>query len=222
MANFIGRNKKKEQEKNADRVLSYREQLRDEYRQKRRALEVDDMIKRSVDITNNFLKFWMFHKKMIHCFLPIHRLKEIDTIPLIKRLQQNNQICIPVSNFNSKIMTAKLLTEHTQFQDNQYGIPEPVTGEDVSVEDIDVVIVPLLVVDQHGNRLGYGKGFYDRFLAECKPGTMFIGLSMFGIHEDLKEVSPHDVPLHYVVTPEGIQKTEHGKELEKRLNSKSE
>jgi len=52
-----------------------------------------------------------------------------------------------------------LLTDHTQFQDNAIGIPEPINGEEIQSEKIDVVIVPLLAVDQHGNRLGYGKGF---------------------------------------------------------------
>lgn len=205
----------KDKIKKAEKVLSYRDQIREDYRSKRRQLSVDECLERAVDITNNFLRNWMFHNKLIHCFLPIHRLKEIDTVPLIKKLQQSNQVCIPISNFNSNTMTAKILTETTQFQDNASGIPEPVTGEDAAIEDIDVVIVPLLAVDQYGNRLGYGKGFYDRFLTDCKPGTLFIGLSMFGIHEDFKEVAPHDVPLHYVVTPKGILTTGHGKRLEK-------
>jgi len=139
--------------------------------------------------------------------LPIHRLREVDTIPLLKRLRQNNRVCIPVSNFDKNNMTHKILDEHTQFQDNAYGIPEPITGKDVDVKDIQVVIVPLLAVDQHGNRLGYGKGFYDRFLAECSPNTLFIGVTMFDIHDDLKEVDEYDVPLHYVVTPKGILQT---------------
>lgn len=219
MANFIGRNRK-DKEVEEEKELNGREKIREEYRRKRRDLSVDDCLQFSVDITNNFLGYWMFHNKLIHCYLPIHRMKEIDTIPLIKKLQMNNEICIPVSNFNSNTMTARMLNEHTQFQDNTYGIPEPVTGNDANVEDIDVVIVPLLAVDQHGNRLGYGKGFYDRFLASCRPDTLFIGLSGFGIHEDFEEVDEYDVPLHYVVTPKGILKTVHGKRLEKERENK--
>lgn len=183
-----------------------REEIRNHYRALRKEFTPEQCIYYSQQVANNFLRNWSFKNKTIHCFLPIHRLKEIDTIPLVKRLKQNNTVCIPVSNFDKNNMTHKILDEHTQFQDNAYGIAEPVSGVDVDVKDIDVVIVPLLAVDQHGNRLGYGKGFYDRFLAECSPGTLFIGLTMFDIHDDL-EPNEYDIPLHYVVTPKGILQT---------------
>lgn len=192
-----------------------REEIRELYREKRRELSIDECVRRSVDITNNLLRYWMFNNKLIHCFLPIHRLKEVDTLPLIKKLRERNKVCIPVSNFKANEMKHILLTDHTQFQDNAIGIPEPVNGEEIQSEEIDIVIVPLLAVDQHGNRLGYGKGFYDRFLANCKPSALFIGVTMFGIHDDFEEIDPFDVPLHYVVTSEGILKTVHGKRLEK-------
>lgn len=192
-----------------------REEIREIYRAKRKELSVDECLEASVDITNNLLRHWMFHNKLIHCFMPIHRLKEVDTLPLIKKLRERNRICIPVSNFKANEMRHILLTEHTQFQDNAVGIPEPVNGDPVEPEEIDVVIVPLLAVDQHGNRLGYGKGFYDRFLAQCKPTAIFIGLNMFDIHEDFTDIDEYDVPLHYVVTPKGILKTVHAKRLEK-------
>ncbi len=184
-----------------------RDEIRNHYRELRKELTPEQCIYYSQQIINNFLRNWSFNHKLIHCFLPIHRLKEVDTIPLVKRLKQNNRVCIPVSNFDKNNMTHKILDETTQFQDNAYGIPEPVSGVDVDVKDIQVVIVPLLAVDQHGNRLGYGKGFYDRFLAECSPETVFIGLTMFDIHEDLTEVDEYDIPLHYVVTPKGILQT---------------
>ncbi|PKR80589.1 5-formyltetrahydrofolate cyclo-ligase [Brumimicrobium salinarum] len=186
-----------------------KDEIRNHYRALRKELSPEQCIYYSQQITNNFLRAWNFNNQLIHCFLPIHRLKEVDTVPLIKRLKRNNKICIPVSNFDKNNMTHKLLNEHTQFQDNAYGIPEPVSGEDVNVEDIQVVIIPLLAADQHGNRLGYGKGFYDRFLTQCSPDTVLIGLTMFDIHEDLEDMGAHDVPLHYVVTPKGIIKTEH-------------
>lgn len=190
-----------------------REEIRNHYRELRKALTPEQCIYYSQQISNHFLRYWTFNDQLIHCFLPIHRLKEVDTVPLIKRFKRNNDVCIPVSNFDKNNMTHKLLDEHTQFQDNAYGIPEPVSGEDVDVKDIQVVIVPLLAVDQHGNRLGYGKGFYDRFLAQCSPSTLFIGLSMFDVHEDFQDISSHDVPLHYIVTPQGVIKTKHAPDI---------
>lgn len=212
------RDKSKEEPKSEAQIR--RDELREFYKDKRKALTVDECVKLSHKITNNFLNYWMFHNKLIDCFLPIHRMREVETRPLIDRLKRSNTVCVPVSNFDSKSMEHTIVDEHIQFQENSLGIPEPVYGTNAKVEDIQVVIVPLLAVDQHGNRLGYGKGFYDRFLAECSPKTMFIGLTMFDIHEDLEDVQPHDIPLHYVVNPSGILKTKHAFELEKETESK--
>lgn len=185
-----------------------RDKIRNEYREKRRELNAEQCIYYSEQITKNFLSNWHFKDQLIHCFLPIHRLKEVETNPLIEVLRQNNQICIPMSNFTKEIMEHKLLTKHTIFQENSYGILEPMNGKIVKPEEIDVVIVPLLAVDEKGNRLGYGKGFYDRFLVNCKPNSIFIGLTMFDILEDLGEMDKHDIPIHFVVTPQGVLRTE--------------
>jgi 5-formyltetrahydrofolate cyclo-ligase len=74
-------------------------------------------------------------------------------------------------------MTHFLLTDNTKIKKNEYNIPEPVDGLEVPAIKIDVVFIPLLAYDKKGNRVGYGKGFYDKFLAECKPETIKIGLS---------------------------------------------
>jgi 5-formyltetrahydrofolate cyclo-ligase len=64
--------------------------------------------------------------------------------------------------------------------------------------------VPLLAYDKHGNRVGYGKGFYDNFLSKCKPETIKIGLSFFPPEDKIDDVSENDVNLDFCVTPEGI------------------
>ena len=66
------------------------------------------------------------------------------------------------------------------------------------------MFVPLLAFDTKGNRIGYGKGFYDRFLADCKPETIKIGLSFFEAEKDFNDVSKDDVQLDYCVTPEEL------------------
>ena len=83
------------------------------------------------------------------------------------------------------------------------GIPEPVSGIAILPEILDVVFVPLLAYDEKGHRIGYGKGFYDRFLKKCRPDTIFVGLSFFGPEPQI-DFEATDVPLHYCVTPEGI------------------
>jgi 5-formyltetrahydrofolate cyclo-ligase len=67
-----------------------------------------------------------------------------------------------------------------------------------------VVFVPLLAFDKKGHRVGYGKGFYDRFLSDCKPETIKIGLSFFEAEESISAILPSDIRLDFCVTPTEI------------------
>ena len=69
-----------------------------------------------------------------------------------------------------------------------------------------VVFIPLLAFDQKGNRVGYGKGFYDKFLEQCKPKTVKIGLSFFSTEEEISDIYKNDISLDYCVTPQTIYK----------------
>ena len=97
-----------------------------------------------------------------------------------------------------------LLTENTKIKKNEFNIPEPLDGIEIPSNKIDVVFVPLLAFDKNGNRIGYGKGFYDSFLNECKTDVVKIGLSFFGAEERINEVFKTDIPLDFCVTPNEI------------------
>jgi 5-formyltetrahydrofolate cyclo-ligase len=96
------------------------------------------------------------------------------------------------------------LTDNTRIKKNAYNIPEPVDGIEVPSHKIDVVFVPLLAFDKKGHRVGYGKGFYDKFLSECKPDVIKIGLSFFDPEELITDVFEGDVKLDYCVTPNEV------------------
>ncbi len=118
----------------------------------------------------------------VHLFLPMLRMKEPDTYLLINYLKkQHPQIkrVYPKANFQQKTLTHFLDDEALIIAENKYGIPEPISGTKNYIDKNSIVIVPLLAFDLQGNRLGYGGGFYDRFLANCEAGTQFIGLSFF-------------------------------------------
>jgi 5-formyltetrahydrofolate cyclo-ligase len=100
-------------------------------------------------------------------------------------------------------MTSILLTDATKIEVNRFGIPEPVEGIEVSPTSIDVIFVPLLAFDKAGNRLGYGKGFYDIFLKQCPASVLKVGLSLFPA-EDAIPAETHDQPLDYCITPSKI------------------
>ena len=103
-------------------------------------------------------------------------------------------------------MTHFLLTDNTKIKKNEYNIPEPVDGIEVPAKKIEVVFIPLLAYDKLGNRVGYGKGFYDKFLSECQPETIKIGLSFFEPEEQITDVFETDVKLDYCVTPNAVFK----------------
>ena len=73
-----------------------------------------------------------------------------------------------------------LLTDNTLIKKNKWNVPEPVDGFEIDANKIDVVFIPLLAFDDQGHRVGYGKGYYDAFLASCKPDVIKVGLSFFG------------------------------------------
>jgi 5-formyltetrahydrofolate cyclo-ligase len=88
-----------------------------------------------------------------------------------------------------------------QLEKNGWGISEPKQGVPTPSEKIDLVIVPLLAFDKQGHRVGYGKGFYDRFLKECRPDCQKVGLSMFDPENQSIETNEHDVLLSLCITP---------------------
>ena len=94
----------------------------------------------------------------------------------------------------------------TVFAENRWGIREPVAGRTVDPSDIDIVIVPLLCFDTRGFRVGYGKGYYDRFLAKCRPDCLKAGVSLFPPIAAIDDVNRFDVKLDICVTPEATVK----------------
>jgi 5-formyltetrahydrofolate cyclo-ligase len=183
----------------------FKKELRKKYkdlRQQLTSLEIEEM---SLDIANNLLKLNIWNKTYFHLFLTIEKQKEINTEFILHILQgKDKEIVISKSDFSSLEMIHYLLTENTKFQKNEYNIPEPIDGLEVPVSKIDVVFVPLLAFDIKGNRVGYGKGFYDKFLANCKSETIKIGLSFFEAETQIEDFSENDIRLDFCVTPEKI------------------
>ncbi len=109
-----------------------------------------------------------------------------------------------VTDFSATAMKAVEIDEDTVYRTNDIGITEPAEGEVIEPQDIDLVFVPFLACDKQGNRVGFGKGFYDRYLAQCRDNVLKIGFSYFEPVEEIKDVSPLDVPLNFCITPQAI------------------
>lgn len=138
--------------------------------------------------------------KTVHVFLPIKRLKEIDLWEFIHHCYiKRVTVCTSVSNFDNHSMKTILLTPETELKENKWGIPEPTNGRELSAKDIDLIIVPLLYADEDGNRVGYGKGFYDRFIAQCRTDVKKIGVNYFDHKDSIEDTEPTDLKIDVLV-----------------------
>lgn len=180
-------------------------ELRKKYKILRHSLSEDEIEDFSLNIANKVLKLDIWDHSFYHIFLTITNQKEVNTDYILNILAgKDKHAVISKSNFEDYSMSHFLLSDDTSLSVNSYGIPEPNNGIPIATQMIDVVLVPLLAYDTQGNRIGYGKGFYDRFLNECRGNVLKIGLSFFEPEPDVIEVDSKDVPLDVCVTPDGI------------------
>ena len=182
-----------------------KKELRIKYKAMRKQLTEEARSEKSLAIANQLIALPIWDRDYFHIFLPIKGHNEVDTENILHLLSgKDKNIIISRSDFTLAVMTHFLLTDNTKIEVNSYGIPEPADGIEVPVSKIDVVFVPLLAYDKRGHRVGYGKGFYDKFLSLCNPRTLKIGLSFFEAEEIITDVSGNDVVLDYCVTPNGV------------------
>ena len=175
--------------------------LREKYKKLRKQLTVDEIEEKSLAIANNLLKLPIWDYSYYHLFLPIKTQHEVNTEYLLHILQgKDKNVVISKSDFSSNTLSHYLLTDTTVLKENAYGIPEPVDGIEIPVNKLEVVFVPLLAYDTNGNRVGYGKGFYDTFLSECNPNTLKIGLSFFEPEDSIEDINENDIKLDYFIT----------------------
>jgi 5-formyltetrahydrofolate cyclo-ligase len=184
-----------------------KKELRAKYKALRKDLSNSEVEEMSLEIANQVIKFPIWDKNYFHIYLPITDHKEVNTEYILHILSgKDKNIIISKSDFKTLEMTHYLLTDSTIIKKNEYNIPEPVDGIEVPVTKIDVVFVPLLAFDKEGHRVGFGKGFYDQFLTQCKPETIKIGLSFFEPENKIEDAYENDIKIDYCVTPTTIYK----------------
>jgi 5-formyltetrahydrofolate cyclo-ligase len=183
-------------------------ELRKIYLAKRAALtelELQDLNER---ITSQFFAtIDLSNVRVLHTFVPIEKTREPDTWLIINRIPKEYphiQISVPKINNQTAMMDNFYLEYPEQLEKNTWGIPEPKEGIATPTEKIDVIIVPLLAFDRRGHRVGYGRGFYDKFLATAAPQTRKIGLSFFPPTEKIEDIQKTDEKLTHAITPGGL------------------
>jgi 5-formyltetrahydrofolate cyclo-ligase len=182
-----------------------KKELRQKYKVLRQNLSEENIEERSLQIANQLIRLNIWQHSFYHLFLPIESQKEVNTEYILQVLAgKDKNIVLSKSDFSTREMTHFLLTDNTTIKKNEYDIPEPIDGLEVPISKIDVVFVPLLAFDENGNRVGYGKGFYDKFLAACKPEILKIGVSFFESENVISDVLNTDIQLDLCITPTKI------------------
>ena len=182
-----------------------KQELRSYYSHQRFALSDQRHTKYSEMIINQARSLDMWSHENYHVYLtsenPNH--KEVKTFQLIDLLwKKKKQVFVP--KVNGQELEIHPFSENTLLRNNQWFIPEPTETDKENPEILQVAFLPLIVADQRGYRLGYGKGFYDRFLNQCATSILKIGLGFFAPIQSIENVHSADQKLNYLVTPKKI------------------
>lgn len=186
-----------------------KQELRELYKARRLSLTQTAIAKLSAEMNVRLQQLPLPKSSYVHIYLPIKKWNEFNTFPYIHWLwEQRSDVKIVVSKtgFHTGDLTHYHLDEDVVLSVNRWGIPEPEDStrlKSIPVSAIDCVLMPLLVCDHQGNRIGYGKGFYDRFLAECRTDVFKVGLSYFEplLSEAPIMADPWDIKLDALICP---------------------
>ena len=184
-----------------------KQEARKLYKDKKQALTATQQMKWDDLLLIQFQTVDWPHLHHVFSFYPILEMKEINSFLLTDYLHFRNpglQLYYPRTNFENNTMQAIHATADTPFEENKFGIFEPAQGESIDPALLDMAIIPLLAFDTKGYRVGYGKGFYDRFLKDCHEDCLKVGVSYFEPIASLEDAAEYDVPLDLCITPQQV------------------
>lgn len=184
-----------------------KEKARNIYKEKRNGLtgiersKLDDLL---------LIQFQTVELPFVHHLLsywPIEENNEPNTHLFNDYIEFKNpavKILYPRSDFQNLEIEAIEVGTDTAFQKNANNIYEPIDGTVTDAGMIDMIFVPLLIFDEQGYRIGYGKGFYDKYLQHCRPGCMKLGFCYFDPIDKIGDTHDFDVPLNLCITPQKV------------------
>jgi 5-formyltetrahydrofolate cyclo-ligase len=188
------------------KIKMTKEEIRILYKQKRRGIGVAEKNKLEDLMLIQFQRLPIEIKNSIMSYAPIEVQNEFNPELILDycNFKVENLIAIfPKIDTETDTMKSYIIHEGSFFEKNRYGISEPVGGIRIFPEDIKMMFVPLLAFDTNGNRVGYGKGYYDKFIKLCAPSMIKIGFSFFD-PVVIDDVSAIDEKLDFCITPERI------------------
>ena len=154
-------------------------------------------------IFKNLITIKIWDNNFYHLYLSNDLNKEVETNKLINLLfDKNKRVFVP--KIVGKDLIHIEINKNTSYSKNKLGIREPVSSIKIDEDLFEVIFVPLLAFDKQGDRVGYGGGYYDKFLVNIKQNAITIGLSLFDPIDKIIDIEKHDIKLDYVVTPKTV------------------
>jgi len=182
-------------------------ELRKLYKQKRKDIPARDKLKLDDLLLIQFQQMYFPDALTLLTYWPASNHAEPNThlfSGYLRHTIPGLQIAYPVIDTATNTFNAVLVDEDTVYATNSLGITEPKQGTIIEPAGIDVVFTPLLVCDAKGYRVGFGKGFYDRYLAACREDVVKVGFNYFAPVDKIDDTQSFDVPLDYCLTMDNI------------------
>lgn len=173
-----------------------KKQLRDQIRQRKRAMTDSEIEQKSQVLAQKFLACSLYkNAKTLYGYLPYNQ--EVRTLPILRQaLADGKQVAVP--KVYGDTMRFILLTDPDAVEKGYCGIPEPIADEPIATDETALVLMPGLAFDPQGNRMGYGGGFYDKFL-QAEPNHPTVALCYnFQLLPQL-DTEAHDIPVDLVI-----------------------
>lgn len=180
-------------------------ELRKQAMSQRKQLDSKDFNQLNSLLLQQFKSLNFTDTNSVHIFIPIEEKREPDTFPMINWLQKahpNISIVVPRADFDSLLLTHHEYKGSAYLVKNAFNILEP-ENKNFFAGKIDRVFIPLLAFDLRGYRVGYGKGFYDRFLSG-QTDVEKIGISLFGAVDQIDDTNQFDIRLDGCLSPEKL------------------
>ncbi|MBP3585604.1 MAG: 5-formyltetrahydrofolate cyclo-ligase [Peptococcaceae bacterium] len=189
-------------------ISAIKNQLRKQYKQIREQLTIEQVKKNSAQIADRLFQtsFWQ-NSSTVMLYLSFQNEVMTDQIYRQGWLEGKTML-LPICSAQNGIMTMSVLSSFDQLIPNRYGIrelPAPVQ-QIIAPQKIDLCLIPGIAFDRYGNRLGFGSGYYDRYLAQIASHVPRIALAhSCQIYDGLLPVDQYDLPIHYMLTEYGLE-----------------
>lgn len=170
----------------------------------RNNMSKEDVKKNSNAIMDKITSLDIYKQSKV-VFIYMDFKNEVITSNLIKHmLSEKKRVVIPYTDSINTVLIPSEITKESDLKQNSFGYFEPKSILPVNIEEIDLVIVPGVVFDKNLNRIGFGKGYYDKILNRLKPSAKKVALAHdFQVLEDIP-AEEHDVKMDMIITEKNI------------------